>query len=602
MKRTGALLVALLLVLSQMARAQTGVVAGIVVSEGSRRPLSGVQIAAANQPGKGAVSDASGRFRITGLSGETVILNARLLGFRPVTDTVRVGGTDVRFVLSERAVELNQIVVTGTAGGEQIRALGTSVATVNVADVTSQMSVPTVEGLLNGRTPGVAVLPGTGQVGSGSQIRVRGLGTFSLSSNPLIYVDGIRADNQTGVGIVVQGFSSGIISRLNDFDPEEIENIEVLKGPAAATLFGTEAARGVINIITKKGAAGSPKYTFTLRGGTNLFMDAEKRIATNYWINPADGTMNSVNVVQTERQRGTPLFRHGDVRNYAASVSGGTSLVRYFASAEMADNQGADYANGRRQNSFRTNLSVTPSDKFSLESSAGYIQSHTTLSCEAGCGGSIWGSMYSNPANLAQFCTAASPRGCGWGRGFNSSPPEVYRATQYWQDLGRFTGSLTFRYNPFSWMSNRLAIGTDYVQEGDVQYRPYQTSDTISYFLGAAFDVRLLGHRKLQHLVDPGVEELGGRPVLHQLQPVPVRAGRSLPGAGPRDDLRHRAQAAREFEQHPEQHARVLRTGAARLARPALHHGRGARGQQQRVRQPGKMGELPEGEPVMGRE
>ncbi len=488
MKYSSAILAAVLLATPGTMRSQGGTVAGTIVSEGSQRALAGAQIAVQGEPGRGAVSDASGRFRITGLSAASVTLNARLLGFRPVTETVRVGTTDLRFVLSERPTELSEMVVTGTAGGEQKRTIGTSVATVNVVDVMAQTSVQSVEGLLNGRTPGVAVLPGTGQVGAGAQIRVRGLGTFSLSSNPLIYVDGIRTDNQTGTGLLVQGFGSGIISRLNDFNPEEIENIEVLKGPAAATLYGTEAARGVINIITKKGAVGATRYSFTVKGGTNFFMDAEKRIATNYWVNPADSKLYGVNVVQTERLRGTPLFRDGAMRNYAANVSGGTGLVRFFASAETGDDQGADYANGRRQNSFRTNLSVTPTDKFSLETSAGYIQSHTTVSCEAGCGGSIWASMYSNPANLAQFCAPGAPRGCGWGRGFNSSPPEAYRATQYGQDLNRFTGGITFRYDPFHWLSNRVSVGTDYVLEGDIQYRPYQTNDTLAFFLGAGFD------------------------------------------------------------------------------------------------------------------
>jgi hypothetical protein len=85
------------------------------------------------------------------------------------------------------------------------------------------------------------------------------------------------------------------------------------------------------------------------------------------------------------------------------------------------------------------------------------------------------GSMYSNPANLAQFCTPSSPRGCG--RGFNSSPPEAYRTTQYWQDLNRFTGGITFKYNPVSWMSNRVTVGTDYVSEYDNQ-SPVSPNDT----------------------------------------------------------------------------------------------------------------------------
>jgi TonB-linked SusC/RagA family outer membrane protein len=494
-----------LLVAPHDARGQgDGAVAGTVVVAGSQRPLPGVQVTVNGQAGRGSASDANGRFRITGITGFRVSLGARLVGYRPESLSVAVGATNVRLVMSERAVELNEIVVTGTPGGEQRRELGTSVASVGVSDVMTKAAVPSVDALIQGRAPGVVVLPGTGQVGAGTQVRVRGIGTFSLSSNPLIYVDGVRVDNQTGTGIVVQAFSSGVISRLSDFDPEEIENIEVLKGPAAATLYGTEAARGVINIITKKGSAGGVKYAFTAKQGTNWFQDAASRIPTNYCnsftnsgckLSAGDTTLYSVNVYQTERARGTPLFRDGGVHNYGAQVSGGSPLYRFFASGEWNDNQGIDYANERLQQGARTNLTVTPSDKVDLESSVGYIKSHTTLSCEAGCGGSLWGSLYSNPVNTSQFCTANSPRGCGWGRGFNSSPPEAYRATQYWQDLNRFTGSITLRYNPTTWFTNRLAVGTDYTLEGDVQYRPYSTNDTISFFLGSFFD----GYRYENH-------------------------------------------------------------------------------------------------------
>ena len=119
--------------------------------------------------------------------------------------------------------------------------------------------------------PGVVVMPGTGMIGSGSKIRIRGQSTFSLSGDPLIYVDGVRVDNETGSGISVQAFGSGVVSRLNDFDPEHIESVEILKGPAAATLYGTEAARGVINIITKKGTPGVTRWSFTIKQGANWF-------------------------------------------------------------------------------------------------------------------------------------------------------------------------------------------------------------------------------------------------------------------------------------------------------------------------------------------
>jgi TonB-linked SusC/RagA family outer membrane protein len=476
-----------------LAHAQTGVVSGVVVVEGSQRPLPGAQVSVQNDPSRGVISDASGRFRLPGLSGTTVVLSARMLGYRPALQTVSVGASNVRFSLSERPLELDAVVVTGTAGGEQKRALGTSVASINVADVQNQTAVPTMEGLLVGRAPGVDVLPGTGMIGGGAIVRIRGIGSFSLSSDPLIYVDGVRVNNQTGTGISVQAFSSGVVSRLNDFNPDEIENIEVLKGPAAATLYGTEAARGVINIITKKGAAGGTKYVFQARGGANWFQNAEGRIPTNYCyaltnpncrMSPTDTQMYSINVVTQENARGTPIFRTGGIHEYSGNVSGGANQLRFFASGESNINQGAEPNNERRQTSARTNLTITPNEKVDVQTNFGYVSSHTTLSCEGGCGGAMWESMYSNPQNLPQFC-APSDFGCNIVRGFQSAPPESDRAQQDWQDLNRLTASATITYNPFKWMSNRVSLGTDYNREGNIEYVPYLTNDTLAYFWGA---------------------------------------------------------------------------------------------------------------------
>jgi len=472
------------------AQAQPGTIAGTVIVEGAQRPLPGAQVTVDGQADKAVATDASGRFRITGLTGASVTVNVRALGFRPATQTVAVGTTNVRFVVSERAVELNQVVVTGTAGGEQLRSLGTSVATVNVADVTQKTALPSVDALLNGRTPGVVVLPGTGMVGSGANIRIRGIGTFSLSSNPLVYVDGIRVNNSTGSGIFVQAFSSGVVSRLNDFDPSEIESVEVLKGPAAATLYGTEAARGVINIITKKGSAGSTKYSFQVQGGNNWVHDPEGRIPTNYCVllsddecvnsNSKAGELLGLNVADQEEARGTPLFRSGKIRNYAANVSGGSALLRFFSSGEIGTTEGAERFNERRQTSVRTNLNITPSAKIDISTSLGYIDSNTRLSCEGGCGGIMWESMYSNPANLPRFC--GDDVGCTWVRGFNGSPPESYDPLYQGQGLNRLTGSATLQYRPFSWMSHRLAIGTDLNMEDDIEQLAFMTNDTVKYF------------------------------------------------------------------------------------------------------------------------
>lgn len=146
----------------QTAFAQEGSVAGTVFTAGSSRPLSGTRVLVAGQPGRAALSDASGRFRIAGVSGTSVVLEARHIGYGAAQQTVQVGNNDVRFALAERPVELEQMVVTGTAGGEQRRTIGNSVVSLNAADVVAKSPITTMQDLINGRAPGVVVMPGTG--------------------------------------------------------------------------------------------------------------------------------------------------------------------------------------------------------------------------------------------------------------------------------------------------------------------------------------------------------------------------------------------------------------------------------------------------------
>jgi TonB-linked SusC/RagA family outer membrane protein len=476
---SAAALVLLLTVPSHL-RAQTGTVAGTVVAQGNQRPLAGVEVGVEGTPPRGVITDASGKFKVTGLTGSSVVLNIRFLGFRPLTDTVAVGSTDLHIEMSERVIELNSVVVTGTAGGAQVRELGTSVAVVNAADVVAQTAVPTVQGLITGRAPGVDVISATGQVGAGSQIRVRGVGSFSLSGTPLVYIDGVRTNNG----------QTGIVSRFNDIAPEEIASIEVLKGPAAATLYGTEAARGVINIITKRGTPGSSAFNFSAQTGNLWFDNAEGRIRTNYWLNPVTKDVWSINMVETEKARGTPLFRTGNTQNFSGSASGGAGIYRHFIGGEYSSAEGIVTSNERTQKNARANLSIVPSSKVSIETSAGYLTSKTTTAGEGGSAGAIWAQL-ALPQRTEAACPylfATVPRGCGWARGSIVSPPEVYQQTENWQDVRRFTGSASIKYDPSTWLSSRFLIGTDYTMEDLNSLLPYQTDSVIVFFLGSRFD------------------------------------------------------------------------------------------------------------------
>src|SRR5439155_14159254 len=153
--------------------AQGGSVAGTVVSRATGAPVAAAQVTVTGAALR-AFTDASGRFTLNDVPGATAVLQIRMIGFRARTDTVNVGDTNVRIALDQKALELEQVVVTGTAGATAQREIGNAVSRIDAASVTQTAPINDLQGLLNGRAPGVLIQPATGAVGSGSRIRIRG--------------------------------------------------------------------------------------------------------------------------------------------------------------------------------------------------------------------------------------------------------------------------------------------------------------------------------------------------------------------------------------------------------------------------------------------
>ncbi|CAN5842463.1 SusC/RagA family TonB-linked outer membrane protein [soil metagenome] len=466
--------------------AQEGSVGGVVIAEQSLRPLQGAQIVVVGT-GRGTITDASGRFLITGLTGPEVQLQVRMLGYRNITQPVRVGDTSVRITLAESAVELDEVVVTGTAGGTQRRAVGNVVSRIRAEDVVQAQPIRSVQDLINARAPGVVIMPGTGQVGSGSRVRIRGLSSLSLSQEPLLYVDGVRVNNAQGTGPVTQGFGSSVISRMNDFNPDDIESIEIIKGPAAATLYGTEAANGVIQIITKRGNVGAPRFTLAVKQGANWFANPGDRIYTNWGPDPRTGEVVPINVYVLEKtganredSQGRDLFRTGHLQEYDLSVSGGSQDVRYYVAGNFERNEGVQPDNQVRRYSSRANLTINPHEKVDVAASVGYVQGRTNLSWESGAGGITWSTYFARPDRLYNRDGTFNFR-----RGFWSGTPEAYYAFEDWQDVQRFTGSLQLDYRTTPWLTQRLIVGTDQTREGNVELIE-RNDEVIPFFASSA--------------------------------------------------------------------------------------------------------------------
>jgi len=177
------------------------------------------------------------------------------------------------------------------------------VSEIDAAEVLDVASVSNISDLIRGRAPGVNVRMGSAMVGGGSKIRIRGVSSLSLfTEQPLVYIDGVRVDNAIGnVGPLNQfpgqDANGGSMSRLSDFDPNQIADVEILKGPSAATLYGTEASKGVIQISTKKGSFNqAPTVSFTTKQGVNWFRNAEGRWPTHFFEN-SEGDIETINLM-----------------------------------------------------------------------------------------------------------------------------------------------------------------------------------------------------------------------------------------------------------------------------------------------------------------
>jgi TonB-dependent starch-binding outer membrane protein SusC len=237
--------------------AQTGILTGSVVGTGGQ-PIANafVNLPALNRSG---ITNARGQFTFQSVPAGEQEVRVSSLGYRTETQSVTVvaGQTaTLDFVLTVSAVALDEVVVTGQVAGVARREIGTSIASV---DVTALEVAPinTLSQLLQARAPGVNVMPGGGKSGQGSRIVLRGAASVSQSNEPLIYVDGIRIDNSSasGIGTTTAGASW---SGLDDINPADIERVEIIRGASAATLYGSEASAGVIQIFTRRGREGPP--------------------------------------------------------------------------------------------------------------------------------------------------------------------------------------------------------------------------------------------------------------------------------------------------------------------------------------------------------
>ncbi len=449
--------------------AQAGEIRGIVHSRRGQ-PIVGARVSVVGQE-VATTTAGDGSFRLAGVQGREVSLSVSAIGYRPLRQTVLVGTRDVRVTVDELAVNLDEVVVTGTAGAAQRRSLGNAVARIDAADVAAVAPIQDMGQLLNARAPGVVINQGTGAAGGGNRILIRGISSLTSNGNPLVYVDGVRVNNDVNRSIPGGATEwDAAISRLNDFSPRDIESIEIIKGPAAATLYGTEAAAGVIQIITKKGRVGRPEWDFEMLQGAAALNNAENVFPLTY-ARDASGAIQSLNIVQSEGDRGTPIFRTGHIQDYRLGVTGGSDLIKYRLAAGFASEEGIVPKNQIDRISGRASLTLTPHPKLTVDASLGLLASR----------GDYYSSTY--PFNVFNNSPALLNTA---SRGFLLFPPEVDLATSFFtQDVNRSTASLNITHQPARWFTHRVSLGADLTSEDGEGLNPTVPTEYEQYFTPA---------------------------------------------------------------------------------------------------------------------
>ncbi|MEO8450576.1 MAG: SusC/RagA family TonB-linked outer membrane protein [Gemmatimonadota bacterium] len=451
-------------------QAQQGAVAGEVVSSRSLQPVSGAIVSIAGTTTR-ATTDTRGHFRlVTPSSSGSVNLQVTMIGFRPLTATVTAGDDHVRLTLAESAVELSELVVTGTVGATEKRSVGNSVARVRVSEESEVSPALSLDQLLNARAPGVVVVPPSGLTGSGARIFIRGRSSISLPTDPLIYVDGIRVDKRAPTGA---NAGNGTTSGLNDFNPEDIESLEIIKGPAAGTLYGTEANNGVIQIITKRGRPGPAKVDVSIREGVNWIMDPAGRWPLNYYIDPTNNSITPFNLYQAEADAGRPLFRNGFAHGYSVSIAGGSDASLYYGGVTYSRDEGAQPNNTAQRFGGRVNVSMTPNAKFDINGQMGFASNRTKF--PDAFNGLLFDAILSRPGNRN------SPT-----RGFYTAPQEVWnRNFSFNENLDHLTTGVEVRHRPTSWLSHRVRAGLDISNNDGVDLTLKMSPDDAQFFAAA---------------------------------------------------------------------------------------------------------------------
>jgi hypothetical protein len=371
---------------------QLGRITGTVVDGQSGAPLSEVQVYLVSAQ-LGALTRANGRYLILNVPAGTYEVRAQRIGMgtKTMSVTVAAGGTaEADFSLQTEALGLDEIVVTGAAGAARRREIGNTIAQISVSDLPVLPKATT--DLLQAAAPGIEITGSSGEMGQGKQIRLRGNSSVAMTNQPIIYIDGVRMMDGAFPTVDGHDFPNGgrgaavTSSPLDNINPNDIERIEIIKGSAATTLYGTEASAGVIQVFTKRGSRGAPVWTAEMQQGTGWvrkfgmngvdYFHMEHYLRDSWFGGGYEGGQYSVDCVTDDaRWEGTNTDPKGACswpgsvwsQQYDLSVRGGAETLQYFVSGQYGHDTGVLARDAQEKYNFRGNFTMTPLSELQVQ-------------------------------------------------------------------------------------------------------------------------------------------------------------------------------------------------------------------------------------------
>ncbi|HJU87759.1 MAG TPA: SusC/RagA family TonB-linked outer membrane protein [Gemmatimonadaceae bacterium] len=505
-----------LAVLPAMAAAQDGATVSGRVTSDAGAPLASAAVTLQGM-NIGTLTREDGRYSISvpaaRVTGQQVTVQAQLLGYRAQTRqvTLTAGAHTVDFALPTNPLRLGEVVVTGAGTEQEAQKLGFTRATVDSGLIKRTNEANVVQALA-GKVPNVQVDQMGGEPGASTAIRIRGPKTISQTGQPLFVVDGMPINNNTRS---TNGFSQGGSSlsgtvtpnRASDINPDDIENIEILKGAAASAIYGAAAGSGVVLITTKKGRPGRTSYSLRSTaqfdkpqhvvpvqqsfgvGSRNVSFNCT---TPNCSVGPTFFSWGPALAPGTETfNHAEEIFETGQMFDNTLSVSGGTDRTQFYLSGGAVVHNGfiTGDADQYKRYSVRFNGAHRVLDNLKVAANVSYVnQEGDFLQRGNSINGTLLGSLRQPPDFDAKnflteeglhrswrFPNPVGTVGLLANRGFDN-PFYVIEEGEASQTVGRVFGNVNVDWQALNWLRVNWTLGADYSGDDRVEARAFQSS------------------------------------------------------------------------------------------------------------------------------